>query len=231
MRTVRIFLCDVRYQFKYGFYFLYAVITAVYIGILLLLPETIIRQAAALIIMSDPAALGFFFVGGMILLERGEGLHGYYAVLPSATREYVIAKALSLSFISTLVGIAVASFVLGPGVNYMILTAGLLAGSALFTLLGVIIGTLARSVNHYFVLGVPVGVVLMSPAFLTVFGISNLLVEILPATLLLRLLYNALGLETPYPAWVSLAGLIIWLVPSCVLASRRFAAYLGQVGG
>lgn len=80
MRALNIFLYDVRYQFKYGFYFLYTVVSIVYIVILLFIPEDFLRPIASIIILTDPAALGFFFIGGMVLLERGEGLHSYFSL-------------------------------------------------------------------------------------------------------------------------------------------------------
>jgi len=79
MRALNIFFCDVRYQFKYGFYFLYTAVSIVYISILVFIPESFLRPIAAIIILTDPAALGFFFIGGMVLLERGEGLHDNYS--------------------------------------------------------------------------------------------------------------------------------------------------------
>ncbi len=61
MRLLRMIICDMRYQVKYGFYFLYGVVSLLYIGILFLLPDNLLRPVTALIIFSDPSALGFFF--------------------------------------------------------------------------------------------------------------------------------------------------------------------------
>jgi|SRR5690554_5095 len=231
MRALRVFICDVRYQIKYGFYFLYTVIAAVYICILLFLPASVLRPAAALIILTDPAALGFFFVGGMVLLERGEGLHAYYSILPVPVSEYIFAKTMSLSLISTLVGMLIAGFALGSQVNYILLFFGLFLGASVFTMLGLVVGTVARSVNHYFVIGVPVGVLLMLPAFITYLDIYHFSIEILPATLLLRVLNGALGLPLPHHPLFSLAGLLLWFIPAFALANSYFAKYIRKVGG
>lgn len=231
MRFLRVFLCDARYQYRYGFYFLYVIMSAVYIGILLMLPTELKRVGTALIIFSDPAALGFFFIGGMLLLERGEGIHSYFSILPVTSGEYVMAKVLSLSVISTLTGIIIVVATLGGQVNYLILTVALLTGSTVFTLFGIAVGAMARSVNHYFVICVPAGFILMSPALLTVVGRTNPLFELFPATLLLRLLYSAVGLSVPYSAIIMVAGLIIWLLPAFWIANTRFKRYLQQLGG
>jgi fluoroquinolone transport system permease protein len=231
MRFWRILSGDMRYQFKYGFYFLYLVISAFYIAVLLLLPPGIRQLGAALIIWSDPAGLGFFFIGGIVLLEKGEGLHSYFSILPVTTGEYLWSKVLSLSVISTLAGLVIAAAGLRGEVGYLYLVPGLLAGSALFTLFGLAVGSVARSVNHYMALGVPVGIVLLGPSFLPVLGVSHPLLELLPATLLLRALYVAAGLAVPYSAPLTLAGLLLWLVPAYWLAQRSFTIYLQRTGG
>lgn len=49
---------DVRFQYRYGFYLLYLVITIIYAGILLAMPQSWRPLAAAVIVFSDPAAWG-----------------------------------------------------------------------------------------------------------------------------------------------------------------------------
>jgi fluoroquinolone transport system permease protein len=231
MRFLRVFLSDVRYQFRYGFYFLYVVISVVYIGILFMAPAEVRRIGTAFIICSDPAALGFFFIGGMLLLEKGEGIHSYLSIVPVTSGEYVMAKVLSLSMISTLTGMIIAAVALGGQVNYSLLAIGLLTGSIVFTLFGFTVGTMARSVNHYIVISVPAGIVLMSPAMLAVFGLASPIFELLPATLLLRILYSAVGLDVPYSALMMLTGLLLWLLLAFWIANKRFKIYLQRVGG
>lgn len=224
-------LCDMRYQFKYGFYFLYVIVSAAYIGILLMLPVEIRRQGAAVIIWSDPAALGFFFSGGIVLLEKGEGLHSYFSIVPVTTGEYILAKVLSLSVISTMAGLTIASFGLKGRVDYLLLVPGLLAGSALFTLFGLAVGSMARSVNHYLAMGVPAGIILMAPSVLTVFGVTHPLLEVLPSTLLLRSLCITVGLQLQRSAALIMTGLLIWLFPAYWLAKKHFILYLQRTGG
>lgn len=157
MRAFSIFTFDIRYQIKYGFYFLYAVISLLYLGILLFLPESMARPAAAIIILTDPAALGFFFIGGMILLERGEGIHTYFSILPTLNREYVLSKVLSLSIISTMVALFIATIMFRSEVNCLLLSLGVFAGASVFTLFGLAVGTVAKSINHYIVISSFIG--------------------------------------------------------------------------
>ena len=230
MRFLHVLLCDIRYQFKYGFYLLYGFASATYIVILLMLPAEIRRQAAAVTIWSDPAALGFFFIGGIVLLEKGEGLHSYFSIVPATTGEYILAKVLSLGIISTITGLVIASFVLRGQFDYLLMALGLLAGSAFFTLVGLAVGSMARSVNQYLVLGVPVGIFLMSPSVVVVFGLTHPLLEALPSTLLLRVLYISMGLAVPYSGLFAMVGLVVWLLPAYWFAKKRLVLYMQRTG-
>lgn len=58
MRLKKLFLLDMRFQAKYGFYFLYVVLTVIYIAALFALPENWKEKATAILIFSDPASWG-----------------------------------------------------------------------------------------------------------------------------------------------------------------------------
>ncbi len=70
MRLRSLFLLDMRFQAKYGFYFLYAVLTIIYVIVLLAVPESWRENIAAILIFSDPASMGLFFMGAIVLLEK-----------------------------------------------------------------------------------------------------------------------------------------------------------------
>ena len=93
---------DIRFQIKYGFYFLYAFFSGVYIAVLLLIPSQYKIMAASLIILTDPAMLGVFFTGGIWLLEKGEGLHRFWSASPLRPCEYILSKSISLAILSTI---------------------------------------------------------------------------------------------------------------------------------
>ena len=101
MRLLNALKNDIRFQIKYGFYFLYAFFSAVYIAVLLITPREYKSITASLIILTDPAMLGLFFMGGIWLLEKGEGLHGFWSVSPLRPVEYVWSKSVSLAVLST----------------------------------------------------------------------------------------------------------------------------------
>ncbi|NDL66594.1 ABC transporter [Anaerotalea alkaliphila] len=220
LRLARLLVQDVRYQAKYGFYFLYAVMSAFYIGILLLLPPQWRPLGVAVAILTDPAMLGFFFIGGIWLLEQGEGLHGMFAVLPQRPGEYVLSKALSLGILSVLAALVIAVLV-GADADYPLLALAVLLGSGVFTLAGLTIATYARSVNHYMLVGTPPMFLFMVPPVLTLFGVSHPSFAVLPGMQLYELLRLCVGLESQWSAGVLFSGIATWLAAAIYVALWR----------
>ena len=63
---------DIRFQFRYGFYAVYLIVSALYIIAVRLLPESVRPAARAVVVFSDPAALGLFFMGAILLYEKSD---------------------------------------------------------------------------------------------------------------------------------------------------------------
>ena len=105
-------LSDIRFQFRYGFYFIYLVFSLVYIGMLFAFPENWRQTAALLMIFTDPAAMGLFFMGAIVLFEKSERVLNSIAVSPVKPLEYVVSKLVSIGLIASLVA-CVIGFVAG----------------------------------------------------------------------------------------------------------------------
>ncbi len=229
MRLFYTLLNDIKYQAKYGFYLLYAFITLLYLCILALVSGEHKGITASIILLSDPAALGFFFIGGIWLLEKGEGVHRLYSVSPLRPLEYCMAKVFSLSLISVLTGLLITLFGLPAPVNYPLLTFGLLLGSGFFTLTGLYIATYAKSVNHYMIIGVIPGTMLIAPAIMTAFGIEHFLLELFPTSILWRTIDNAVN-NRPLEI-LQIVGLAIWLAAAALVVNNRIPQALQAEGG
>ena len=112
MRLKSLLFGDMRFQVKYGFYFLYAVLTAIYTIAIFAIPESWKEKTAAILIFSDPASMGLFFMGAIILFEKSQHTPCAFAVSPVRPMEYIIAKVVSLSAVSLVV-----AAILAIGVN------------------------------------------------------------------------------------------------------------------
>lgn len=170
MRFGSLLLWDLRFQAKYGFYFLYAVLTVIYTMILLALPESFREKAAAILIFSDPASMGLFFMGAIVLLEKSQRTPCALAVSPVRPVEYLIAKVISLSAVSLAVA-ALLALAAGAGHPHMVLL-GTVISSVIFTLFGIVIATKISSLNQFILWSVPVEAACFVPALLHLFKVT-----------------------------------------------------------
>ncbi len=170
MRLKSLFLLDMCFQAKHGFYFLYVVLMAIYAAALLAVPESWEEKTAVMLIFSDPASMGLFFMGAIVLLEKSQHTPCAFAVSPVREVEYIIAKVSSLSAISLVVAAILA---LEASVdNLHIVLLGTVISSVIFTLLGIIIATKIISLNQFILWTVPIEIVCFVPAILHLFKIT-----------------------------------------------------------
>lgn len=168
MRLIKMILGDIRFQFKYGFYFIYAVFCALYIFLLFIFPEAWREEAASIMIYSDPAAMGLFFMGAIVLLEKSQRVLNALAVSPVKVSEYITAKIASLLFISVLVSLVITLAAGLKNIPVVLITTALT--SIIFTLLGLIVATKINSLNQYIIATVPLEIICFVPPIIYLFA-------------------------------------------------------------
>ncbi|KMQ52261.1 ABC transporter permease [Chitinispirillum alkaliphilum] len=230
MRQIKAITADLRFQYRHGFYFVYAFILVVYIVLLRNLPDYLVEPFAVLLILSDSAVLGFFFIGGILLLERGQGILDALFITPLRPREYLVSKVVSLTVLSLLVSLCI--LLGGAGFPYSIIPviAGIGLTSSLFILFGCMLGLKATSVNSYFA----IAMVVLFPMFLPLlgyFGIyDSLLWNFLPTHSCIVLTSAYFGHVPPVQMIQALFILILWNLIFSVKAQRYFSDYLQKRG-
>lgn len=83
MRLKFLIQWDMRFLARYGFYFLYGFLTLLYVVLLLSFPQSWKEKIAAILIFSDPAAMGLFFMGAVIPYFVPEPVSFLFVFLPS----------------------------------------------------------------------------------------------------------------------------------------------------
>lgn len=170
MRTGRFILWDMRFLAKYGFVFLYAFLTALYVLILYALPQAWRENTAILLIFADPAAMGLFFMGAIVLLEKSQRLPFAFAVSPVMPSEYILSKLCSLGALSLAVAALLA---LAAGLRSLrLILLGTAAASVISTLLGLIAAASISTLNRFILYTVPLEAVTLVPAILHLFGVT-----------------------------------------------------------
>lgn len=224
MRTLSAFKYDVKFQVRHGFYYAYLFVTVFYIAALRLVPETYSTLAVVLIIFTDTSVLGFYFIGGIMLLEKGQNTLESLFVTPLRMSEYIWSKAASLTMLSLLSSLAIAVFTLGAGVNIALLTLGVGLGSVFFTLLGFALAARARSLNQYFFYSIPVAI--FDLPLLKYLGLpDNWLYYLLPSQPELLLIEGAAGSITPGQTLYAVVALCVWIAVAYRWAQSWFYRY------
>lgn len=189
MRMRNAIFGDIRFQWKYGFYLIYAVLCVIYIAVLNSLPLSIKPQLTAILIFSDPAAMGLFFMGAIILLEKSQRVLNAIAVSPMKYSEYICAKVLALALISLIVAAAIGLSV-GAGDLPMILL-GTLFSSIVFSLLGIIAATKIESLNQFMVVSMVIEIICFVPPILAVVRPDWEILSLFPFDAAMRLIYGS----------------------------------------
>lgn len=215
---------DARFQFRYGFYLLYAVMSAFYIAVLSALPAQWRGIAAVALIFSDPAALGLFFMGAIVLLEKSQRVLNALAVSPVRPLGYIAAKCLSLGVVSVLAALVLA---LAAGVeNLPAVLLGTALSSVLFSLLGLIAAAGADSLNRFLLMTVPMELLCFGPGLLRLFAGDTGALGLYPSAFLMDLTAGGAGAE---PLGAVIFAVVLGGV--FLLARRQVAGMWNQVGG
>jgi fluoroquinolone transport system permease protein len=222
---------DLRIQFRQGFY--YAALFVILLWVLLLsqLPDAVVALFLPYIIFFDLSVFGFYFMAGMLFLEKGEGVLEALVVTPLRRREYLISKALSLTLLAVVVSAVVVLLVYGLAINWLLFVPGVALNSWLLVLFGFVLAARYDAVNEFLIPSVLYVAPSQLPA-LWYFGIWEswllYLVPTMPAMLLIA------GSFEPIAPWQILYALI-YLSAACVgvtiWAERAFDRFVVRSEG
>lgn len=205
MRLLNLIKGELRIVMKNGIVFVYTIFTLLYMLIIYLVPESA-KIPAAQIAMLDPAAMGIFFMGAMILFEKSQRVQSSIAISPVKVGEYIIAKVVCLLIVAL-----VMSFILGvfAGIGNILLTIlGIILTSTLFSIFGLIIACKIKSLNSFIIATVPVEIMMFLPAILYMFdGINSPLWLLTPGVAGISMIIG----ETKY-LWLTLISIITWII-------------------
>ncbi|MCB0149342.1 MAG: hypothetical protein KDE01_17035, partial [Caldilineaceae bacterium] len=141
--------CDVRLQARNGFYYASAVMAVITIIVLRLLPVQDLSWLLPVMIVNNLIVNGFFFMSGLVLLEKAEGTIEAQIVTPLRGSEYLAAKVGTLALLSLVenlaIGVAVAGFAFRPD----LLAAGIVLGTALYALAGFVVVARYDALNTF----------------------------------------------------------------------------------
>ncbi|MDC7124088.1 MAG: hypothetical protein PQJ46_00875 [Spirochaetales bacterium] len=191
MRMIAALNADIRFQFKQGFYLVYVLITIVYMVIINCLPENLSGIIIPVIVFADPATIGFFFIGGMVMLEKEQGILQYLSVTPLRSKEYLLSKILSLGLIGSAAAVVITLLTSDSIVHWGALVIGVLLSSIFFTLYGFLATVKCKTINEYFIRMIPYLLFIILPCFSLISFKNSMIFNIFPGVDGLKLIFEA----------------------------------------
>ena len=140
---------DVRIQFRNGFYVATALVVGFSILLLRWLPADLAMLILPVVILENVLMNTFYFVSGLLLLERVEGTFVAQSVTPLRDDEYLASKLATLTGLSLAESLLIAVAVFGFDVRLIAMAVGIALAAALFCLAGVGLVVRYDSINEF----------------------------------------------------------------------------------
>jgi fluoroquinolone transport system permease protein len=213
---------DIRFQWRHGFYGVYLIVCAFYVVLLHFIPEEYQEKSTVVLTFSDPSALGLILAGGIVLLERDQGVHDPLFITPIRLREYLLAKAGSLSILSLVAAWAIHGAANGLPVSPVAFSLGILLTSSFMTLLSIGVVARCQTINSFILLSQLYALPFVLP-LLGYLGIWNSrLYWLFPTEGTLRLLQGSFKAVPAGHYLYSIVILMIWNIVVYVWAKRSY---------
>jgi fluoroquinolone transport system permease protein len=141
--------CDMRVQYRNGFYLAAAFVAVFWILILRLLPIDDLAWWMPVFVLSNALIGTFYFIAGLVLLEKSEGTLLAQAVAPLRDGEYLGSKVATLLLLALVENLAIVALAIGPAFRPLPLVAGLSSAAAFLVLVGFLVVVRYDSINEY----------------------------------------------------------------------------------
>lgn len=231
-RLISTIVRDVRLQVRNGFYYAAGFVALFWVLALTQLPAMSHALADGLgwlmpaFVLSNLLINTFYFVAGLVLLEKEEGSLMAQVVTPLRTWEYLASKVITLTLLSLLENLLIVGVGYGLGFNPLALLLSVVSAAAIFVLTGFVAVSRYDSINEYLFPSLLYTLAFVPP-FLDYFGLwKSRLFYLHPVQAPLVLAKAAFQ---PVPAWQWLYAVLysgLWIALSFVWSRRAFAQFI-----
>lgn len=224
---------DVLAQKRYGFYYAASFVTLVWVALLYPLPSAVLDLAVPLVIFADLAVVGYYFVAGMVLFEKGEDTLSALVATPLRFPEYLASKLATLTGLAVVMSLVVALGGYGFGFDVVLLLAGVVLTSLVSLLVGFITVAPFASISNYLIPSSLVLTVLGLPIFYFLGFLTHPVFYLLPTQGPMLLLGGAFdtGYLDARQAAYAVAYPLLWISGLSLVARRAFDRYVVERKG
>lgn len=135
-RLVATLRCDVRLQYRNGFYWAVAFLVAALLVVITQIPPLDWKPVLPPLVLGNLVTATFFFMAGLVLLEKKEGTLAAQIVTPLSATDYLVSKIGTLTALSIVEHVLLALITVGTAFNPVALVVGVVAAAALYCLAG-----------------------------------------------------------------------------------------------
>lgn len=217
---------DILRQYRNGFYFVSAAVAALMVLLMRQLGDVDWSVWWPPILLENLVMNAFYFLSGLVLLEKGEGTLEAQIVTPLRSGEYLLAKVVSLFVLSVIESLAIILLVSGAAFNWFWLLLGIAFFVALYALYGFFVVSRYDSITD-FVLPSGLWTIGFSLPLLYYFDLwqhwSLYLHPMQPPLLLVQAAY------APLPAWQIIYAILyggLWVALGYFASQRAFYRFV-----
>lgn len=220
---------DVRLQIRNGFYAATAFVVALMIGAATQLPSLDYGWLLPVFVAGNLLTNTFYFVAGLVMLERAEGTIEALVVTPLRPWEYLASKTVTLVALTLAENAVIVLAVYGPRFDALALAAGIALISPIFLFCGFLAVLRHGSINDFLIPSVLYTAVLSAPFVAYLVGWESWALALHPIDGGFRFLRAAFE---PVPAWRLAIGAVYAIAWTVVLwkASLRGLRRLAATG-
>jgi fluoroquinolone transport system permease protein len=155
--------CDITLQWRHGFYYATAFVLIFCVVVVSRMPAVELGWLLPALVLGNLLLNTFYFIGGLILLEKAEGTLEAQIVTPLRPGEYLTAKVVTLTLLGVVENVMLVLLLVGFNFRLLPLVTGLVLTAVLYCLVGVLAVVRYDSINEYLMPSVVYTALLLVP--------------------------------------------------------------------
>lgn len=164
-RIASAFRWEVALQFRNGFYYAVGFIMAFWVLVYSQFSQLDLRAVLPGVLQGNLMVTTFYFMAGLVMLEKGEGSLEARVVTPLRSGEYLLVKVLALSLLVLAENLLLTGMFSAFRFALLPMMLGLLLSGAIYCLVGFLVVIRYDSINEFLMPSMPVTLLLMLPLF------------------------------------------------------------------
>jgi fluoroquinolone transport system permease protein len=222
---------DAVLQWRAGFYYMGFFVTIAWIALLSGVPHDSLKVLLPPFMLLSLNITTYYFIAGLVLFEKGEGILNGLVVTPLQEREYLLSKTVTLTALAVVESVLIILFSYGVEFSVIPLISGMISMSVIYALIGFVMVARYDSINQY-LLPSSLFVGFLQAPWLFYFGIiENPLFYLFPTQGPLLLLKWGFEPITQWDAIYAVGYSLVWIAISYYLARKAFFRFVVKPQG